>query len=477
MKQINKLLIIVTALLSTVFSNSYQQEKWSLEKCINYALENNIQIKQQEIDTRSKGASLMQSRMNLLPSVNASMNQSYTLGRALDQTTYTFTEDQAITSSYFSVNSSVTLFNGLQALNTIKQNKYNLLASLKDLENLENNISLNIAAAYLQILLNIELLDAAKGQSAITGQQVERTKKLVNAGSLPQGSLLEIQAQAAAEELQVVNARNQLELSYLTLVQLLELDSVSGFDIYIPEIYIIPEDDPDISIKHIYTEAQTVLPRIKSAEYRLRSAESSLDVARGYRSPHFTLSGTYSTGYSDSRQKITGQETVTFPIGETISGELVQTTAQNPIFGSYPFRDQFMDNASTGISLNINIPVFNGWQVNNYISNAKLNILNSEYQLENSKNILYKEIQQAYADAKAALKRYKASEKALIAMEESFKYTEQRFEVGLVNTVDYNSAKNQLRNTKSELIQSKFDYIFKIKILDFYQGKPLSLGN
>lgn len=296
MKQNNKLIIIVAVLLSIVFSNSYQQEKWSLEKCINYALENNIQIKQQELDTRNKNASLMQSRLDLLPSVNASLNQSYTLGRALDQTTYTFTEDQAITSSYFSVNSSVTLFNGLQGLNTIKQNRFNLLASLNDLENLENNISLNIAAAYLQILLNIELLDAAKGQLAVTGQQVERTRKLVNAGSLPHGSLLEIQAQAAAEELQVVNAENQMELAYLTLTQLLELDSVSGFEIATPEIYIIPEDDLNISIRYIYTEAQSALPRIKSAEYKLKSAESSLGIARGSRSPTFTLSGTYSTG-------------------------------------------------------------------------------------------------------------------------------------------------------------------------------------
>ena len=168
---------------------------------------------------------------------------------------------------------------------------------------------------------------------------------------------------------------------------------------------------------------------------------------------------------------------MTIPIGETVSGEVVQSTIQNPIFGTYAFSDQFRDNASTGISLVVSVPILNGWQANNYVSNAKLNILNSKYQLEYSKNMLFKEIQQAYADAKASLKRYKASEKALVAMEESFKYTKQRFEVGLVNIVDYNSAKNQLRNTKSELIQSKFDYIFKTKILDFYQGKPLNLGN
>ncbi len=477
MKQINKLMIIVTTLLVTVFSNSYQQERWSLEECINYALENNIQIKQQVLDTRYKNASLIQSRLDLLPSINASANQSYTLGRALDQTTYTFSEDQAITSSYFSINSSVTLFNGLQGYNKMKQNRFSLLASLKDLEKLENDISLNIAAAYLQILFSIELLDAATGQLAITVQQVERTGKLVNAGSLPHGSLLEIQAQAAAEELQVVNTRNQLELAYLTLYQLLELDSISGFEIDIPEIFIIPDNDPDISINTIYTAAQSTLPQIQSAEYKLKSAESSLDVARGYRSPSISFSGTYSTGYSDSRQKITGQEPVTIPIGETTGGELVYTTSQTPVFGTYPFRDQFTDNASTGITLGVNIPLFNGWQVNNQISNAHLNILSSQYQLENSKNMLYKNIQQAYADAKASLKRYKASEKALIAMEESFKYTEQRFEVGLVNTVDYNSAKNQLRNTKSELIQSKFDYIFKTKILDFYQGKPISMDH
>ncbi len=477
MRQINKFIVIVTALLSSVFSTSYQQEKWTLDKCINYALENNIQIKQQEIDTRTRSASLWQSKLDLLPSINANFNQNYSLGRALDQTTYTFTEDQTIMSNYFSVNSSVTLFNGLQKINTIKQNKFNLLASLKDLEKFENDITLNICASYLQILLSIELLDAANGQLAVTEQQVERTGKLVKAGSLPQGSLLEIQAQAAAEELQVVNAQNQLELAYLTLIQLLELDTISDFEIDIPEISIIPEDVFNISIQNIFYTAQSALPQIKSAEYKLRSAEHSLNIAKGYRSPNLSLSGTYSSGYSDSRQKKTDQETVTIPIGETVSGEVVQSTTQIPVFGTYAFSDQFRDNASTGISLVVSVPILNGWQANNYVSNAKLNILNSKYQLEYSKNMLFKEIQQAYADAKASLKRYKASEKALVAMEESFKYTKQRFEVGLVNIVDYNSAKNQLRNTKSELIQSKFDYIFKTKILDFYQGKPLNLGN
>ncbi len=334
---------------------------------------------------------------------------------------------------------------------------------------------MNIAAAYLQILLNIELLNAAKNQQEITHQQVKRTEKLVNAGSLPRANFLEIQAQAAAEELQTVNVQNQLDLSYLTLIQLLELDSVKSFEIVIPEIEISIEEEIIADVENVFEVSQGVLPQIKSAEYKLESAKTSLNIARGGRSPQISLSGSYYSGYSDARQRIVGYNPQQVIVGYTQGGEPITNEFQEPIYGTYPFFDQISDNRSTTLSISLNVPIFNGWAINNSISNAKISILNSKYSLQYSKNVLYREIQQAYADAKAALKKYKASEQALVAMEESFKYTKQRYAVGLVNTVDYNTAQNQLANTHSDLLQAKYEYIFKIKILDFYQGKPLSL--
>lgn len=476
MKQNKAIRFLFMALFMHFFSTVYSQDKWSLERCILHAIENNIQIKQQGLDTRVRENSLLQSKMNLLPSLNGSYGQSYATGRALDQTTYEFKENQTIVSGSVSASASVALFNGFQKINTIRQNQSDLMASLKDLDKMKNDVSLNIAAAYLQILLNTELLNAAKSQYEITVQQVNRTEKLVNSGSLPRASLLEIQAQAAADELKVVNAQNFTDLSYLILVQLLELETEKGFEIEIPVIEVPAGSEVIADAEEIFEISQGVLPQIKSAEYRLKGAQRSLYVAMGGYSPRISLSGNFYTGYSDARQLITGTNSIQVQVGQTEGGEWVYSQYDQPVFGIYPTRDQLSDNINKSLSFNITIPIFNGWYVNNAVSNARVSILNHRYNLEYSKNLLYKEIQQAYADAKAALKKYKASEKALIAMEESFNYTKQRYEVGLINTVDYNAAITQLENTRSDLLQSKYEYIFKMKILDFYQGKPLSLN-
>jgi outer membrane protein len=436
---------------------SLGQEPWSLENCIQYAFENNISIKQQALNTEYNSNILQQSKIGLAPNLNAGANHGWSFGRALDQTTYEFTEQESIMSTNLNVNSRVTLFNGLQQFNTIKQNEFNLMASLQDLEKLKNDISMYIASAYLQILFNRELLAVSQSQLETTQAQVERTRKLVDAGSLAYGSLLEILAQAASEELNVVNAQNQLDISYLNLIQILDLDSVGDFDIIIPEFGDIATQEIMVSVSSVFREATTLLPQIKSAEYQLASSQKELDIARGNRSPSLSLTGSFGTGYSDYRERLVNPDPV------------------NPVFEPYPFWDQITDNRSTGISLGLSVPIFNGWMVNTSISNARLGVMNSKLNLESQKNTLYKEIQQAYADAVAARKRYLSTQEALASMEESFKYTEHKFEVGLVNTVDYTTEKNRLAATQSDLLQSKYDYIFKMKILDFYRGIPLSL--
>ncbi len=477
-------LIPIVFIFSILFSfrSSGQQKKWSLEECISYAIKNNIQVKQQELNAEFSQNTLFQSRINALPTLNGAASHSYSFGRALDESTYLFTIDTAIQSNNFYISSSFTLFNGLQTQNTIRQNKYNLLVAREDVEKIKNDISLSISLAYLQILLNKELLEVSKNQLDITKQQIKRTSQLVEAGSLARGSLLEIQAQAASEELSVVNAENYLDISYLNLTQLLELETVSDFTILVPELPVPGEDFLIEQVNLIYKDAENVFPQIKSAEYSLKSSEIGLDIARGSRSPRISLQGSYSTRYSNIRSKLSiGDDKVVppFPIG-TVEGtgqtvySFPQTITQMGE-GNYPFRDQFKDNLTYGLALNLSIPIFNGWQTNTAISNSKLSVLNSRYQLQYTKNLLYKEIQQSYADAVAALKKYRATEKAVSSMEESFRYTEQKFNVGLVNSVDYNTSKNQLTRTQSDLLQAKYEFIFKTKVLEFYRGNPLTL--
>ena len=454
------------------------QQPWSLEDCIRYAMENNIQIKQAVLNTEYSENLLNQSRLGQIPNLNASSNYSYSWGRALDQTTYQFTDDQQINSLSMGVTSSANLFNGLRTRNTIERNRLNLMASYEDVEKIRNDISLNIAAAYLSILFNKELVAVTGSQLEITGQQVERTRKMVDAGRLAQGSFLEIQAQYAAEELNLVNAENQLEISLLNLQQILDLPVDTAFDVSIPDLPDPGDNLMVIDADQVFLTAEQEMPEIKSARLQVESSERDLKIAESGRYPRIFISANYNSGFSDIRQKVVDINEIDNPqIEVTGGGDPVYSLYPQtiPIYGSYPFFEQIRDNTSVGLGAGISVPIFNGWQVQTNVANAHIQLENQRLELQNRRNVLYASIQQAFADALAALKKFTASEQALIAMEESFKYTEKKFEVGLVNTVDYNTSKNQLSATQSDLLQAKYDFIFKTRILNFYRGEPITL--
>jgi outer membrane protein len=426
-----------------------QQKQWTFEECIAHALENNIQIKQQEIMTRYQESSLEQSKLNLLPSLNGSANHYYSFGRSYDRTSNTYTVGETVQSNSFNVSSNMSLFNGLVNYNTIQKNKYELLATEQDLEGFRSDISLNVALAYLQILLNNELVATTASQVELTNQQIDRTRKLVDAGSLARGNLLDIEAQAAREELQLITLQNQLAISLLTLAQLLELPSADSFKIVIPEIAVDPvafESNPD----SIYSVAEKIRPEILGAEYKLKGAEYDLAIAKGGRSPQLSVGASWNTAYSDNR---------------------IDLVTLQP----YGFGTQLDINRNSAVGFSLSIPILNGWMVNTQIKNSRLGIENSRYALENTKKQLYKNIQQAYTDATGALKRYYSSQKAVSSMEEAYRYAEQKLNVGLVTAVDYNQSKTQLLNAQSEMAQAKYEYVFKSKVLDFYKGIPLSL--
>lgn len=446
--KIKSSLILIIMLMSTLLLHS-QQKEWTLEECIAHALQNNIQIKQQEIVTLYQESALEQSKLDLLPTLNGSASNRYSFGRALDETTNRYTENETIKSNSFSAGSNLSLFNGLINYNTIKKNEYQLLASEQDLEGFRDDISLNVALAYLQILLNHELVSTTTAQVEMTKQLIERIRKLVDAGSLARGNLLDIEAQVAREELQLITLQNQLTISYLTLAQLLELPSAEGFAIDVPAIeldQVTFEGNPD----SIFIVAAKIRPEVLSAEYRLKGAEYDLAIAKGSRSPQLSLGASWGTSYSDNRIDINTLET-------------------------YDFWTQLDINRNAAVGLTLNIPILNGWMVNTRIKNSKLDIQNSKYTLENTRKQLYKNIQQAYTDAKGAMKKYYSSQKAVASMEEAFRYAEQKLNVGMVTAIDFNQSKTQLLNAQSEMAQSKYEYVFKTKVLDFYRGIPLTL--
>jgi outer membrane protein len=440
------IMIIACALASQgmIFS---QQKVWSLEDCIRYAIENNITIKQQTVMTNIQKNSLDLAKYKLLPSVNGQASYNISSGRALDQSTYTYI-NQTLQSEYFYIGGQMTVFDGLQNYNNIQKNKYLVLAGQQDLQKTSDNIALSVALAYLQILLNKELVAANQNQLDITLQQIEKTRKLVDAGSVAKGNLLQIQAQAAQEELSLITQKNFLETSILTLTQFLELKTPAGFEIVAPEINVDPNSIVSGDIDEIFATAVKNRPEIKSSELKLTASQYDLKIAKGGRSPQLSLNYSYNARYSNPTN----------------------------LPGDQSFVGQLKTSKSPGAGLTLNIPILNGWQVNKNISNSKYNIQISEYAVEGTKKDLYKNIQQAYTDAVASLKKLNVSIKAIASTEESFRYTEQKFNVGMVTPVDYNAAKTQLLKAQSDNAQAKYEFLFKTKVLDFYKGLPLKLN-
>jgi outer membrane protein len=451
-------------------------KSWSLEDCINYALTNNIQVKQAELNTKLADVNLFQSEGNLLPSINANASHSYNIGRTVDRFTNEFA-DSKVLSQNLSVSADITLFSGMQNINSIKQNRYNYMAAKFDSDKMRNDISLNVATAYLQVLFSMELLQNATNQVGITTAVVDRTKKMFEAGSTAKGTLLDIQAQLASEELNVTNAQNQLDIAYLSLAQLLNLSSPKDLSIVKPEITIDAGALLAATPDQVYNSAIGSLPEVKSADLKVKSAEKGVSMAWGGLSPRLVFSASYGTGYSGASQRYIGSPSF---LGYSPDGSITTAgdTVLSPLYSTpetekIPFADQFRDNVNKSFGFYLTVPLFNKFQTKSAIDRARIQKMSAELDVISTKLQIQKNVQQAYADANAGLKKYASSQKAVEAMEESFKYTEQKFNVGMLNTNDFNDTKNKLAKAQSDLLQAKYEYVFKTKVLDFYQGKPL----
>jgi len=442
-------------ILSSMYISA--QEVWSLQKCIDHALQNNIQIKQQELQTEISRNNSKQSKYNLLPSVGGSLGESINMGRNIDYGTNTYV-NKTTNSTSVGVSASATLFNGFKNYHQIKKSELDLLAGIAGLDKIKNDIQLNIASAYLNILYNVELVKVSQDQIATTNLQLDRTNKLVEAGKLPKGDLLKINAQLAQEELQLVSYQNSLESSYLTLSQILELQSPKDFMIEIPEVSVDKQAKDPMTVEASYNVALGVLPEIKQYEAYLKASEKDHKIAFANYFPSLSVSAGFNSGYSST------------------IGALATPGDINSAFILTPFWDQITNSNYGGyISLSLQIPIFNKFQVRNNVKNSKIRMSQAELNLENTKKNVYKSIQQANADAVAALKKYYATQKSVESLEESFRYSQEKYNVGKLNSIDYNLSKNQLANAQSELLRAKYEYVFKTKILDFYRGNPFSL--
>ena len=460
-------------------SGSGQAQKiWTLEDCINYALENNLDINKQLLTVETNKDAVLQSGLGMLPNLNANGTNVWNFGQTIDQYTNTFATN-TVRSNNFYIASNVTLFGGLQKLNSFKENKINLLASKYDLDVIKNSISLSVAGFYLDILFNLELLDVANEQLQITTAQSERMEKMVEAGSSARGDLLNIQAQKATEQLNVVDAQNRLYISNLSLQQLIDLPVTLDFRVEKPLLKAVQAPKEKINAEIIFEHALKTRPEIKSAELRVESAQKRLAIARGYIQPNLSLSGSWGTGYSGVAEQINPNVAPTIShdtVGRTFpSNEKVIIDQLNYPYRTKSFTDQLRDNSNQSVGFYLNIPIFNGWQGRTAISQAKIQKSQAELDLGIKTRDLRKIIEQAYADAVSALQKYTASQEKVNAQEEAFKYAQQKFDVGVMTSFDYNNTKKDLTLAQSQLLQAKYDFIFKTTILDFYMGNPIKI--
>lgn len=453
--------------------------KLTLQECVDIALKNNIQVKQSVLQVEANQNNLNQSRYNKYPSLNGNVSQGFSFGRGIDPFTNAAITQQ-ITFNNYNLSANVTLYAGGQIQNTIRQNDLVLRASQEDVQATKENTSLSIAGAYLNVLNNEDLIAISQAQAEQTKRQIERIEKLVRAGALPETNLLDLQAQLANDELSIVNNQNAVDAAKLQLLQLMNVNP--NQDIQLDRIAVNTQlQNYDATPQQIYDIALQGQANIKAANLRIESAEIGIELAKAALKPTLSFGAGLSTNYSSAAQRALRGEPVdvTTTANVLFNGQTVpiQFVTQQPTFSyqKIQYFDQLNSNQNKNLSFNLRIPIFNAFQAKTRVANSFINKKNIEYQAESSKQQLRQNIETAYNNMLAASKRYAATQKQVTSLELAFRASETRFNVGALNSVDYNLAKTNLDRARANLIQAKYEYVFRTKILDFYQNKPLTL--
>ena len=465
----------ITLIILSFISTIAFPQAWNLQQCIDYALKNNPTIKQNALNADINMVSYNQSKATILPSLNAGANHTYNNGQKIDPYTNKFASSTILSENFYA-QAQVTLWSGLQQYNNVKKNQYAYLSSKENYEQQKNDLALNVASSFLQVVYNTELLKVADNQVQISQQQLDRTQKLADAGAAAMSSVYDIKAQLATDQYSYVTAQNNYNLSLLSLKQLLYLDSLNSFSIEKPAFELTAADLAAYQPTDIYQMALKSQHKIKSAEYNLISSEKNLSYAKGKISPSLTLSGTLGSGYSGLDKTISSAVfTGTTSTGYyTSTGEQVVQPTFNTTTKTTAWANQLNNNLNKSIAFSLSIPLFNGLSTYANIQTAKLQMLSNQYGYDIAKQQLYKTIVQAYTDAQGALNKYASAKVAYETSVQSFNYAEQKFNAGVLNSFDFNNSKNRTLKTETDMLNAKYDFIFKLKVLDYYQGKPLT---
>lgn len=436
-----KKVLILFLIFYFSFSTARAQRQWTLRQCTEYAISHNLSIKQKDNQCRKQELQLSTAKNSRLPDLSGSVSESFSFGRGLTiDNTYT---NRSTSSTSFSLGTSIPLFTGFQIPNNIKLNQLNLEAATQDLEKAKNDIRMQVAQAYVQILYDMEIADVAVRQVEIDSMQVARLQAFLNNGKASGAELSQQKATLAQSQLTATQAQNNLHLSILALTQLLELPTPDGFSVVRPNV---PSNlNIPINPNQIYQESLLFKPEVKAEQLRLDASEKSIKIAQSALYPTLSLSG----GLQSNYYKVSGM----------------------PADG---FMSQLKNNFSQYIGLNLNIPIFNRFSTRNNIRSARIDWENQQLQLDNVKKSLYKEIQQVYYNAVAAQAKYESSEVARQSSEDAFTLTQAKYENGKANITEFNEAKNRFLKAESDLVQARYEYLYQTSLLDFYRGKDLN---
>ena len=429
------------------FSPCGAQTPWTLEKCIDYAVEHNIAVRQMENQIEQRQLQLQTSKAQRLPDLNASAGQNFSFGRGLTaENTYTNTNTS---STSFSIGTSVPLFTGFQIPNQVKLSQLNLEAATKDLEKARNDIRTQVAQAFVQTLYDMEISNVARRQIAIDSAQVARLKVLLEVGRASHAELSQQQATLAQSQLTATQAQNNVQLALLNLSQLLELDTPEGFAIAVPDSSLhsslLTPNSSLLTPESIFAEAEGIRPEIQSEQVRLKATEHSIKIAQAGLYPSLSFSAGLGTNYY------------------TTSG-----------FPSDGFGKQLKNNFSQYLGFNLSIPIFNRLQTRSSIRSARVDRLNQQLQLDNVRKQLYKEIQQAYYNTVAARQKLSSSQQARQASQDAFALVQAKYEQGKATITEFNEARNNMLKAESDLTQARYEYLYQTALIRFYQGKPMT---
>ncbi|MFV0507524.1 MAG: TolC family protein [Bacteroidales bacterium] len=421
------------------------QEVWNFNKCVQYALEHNINVKQTELSLENKKLMEAQAKNNRLPSLNANLSEYLNFGKTLGPDNVYYDINSSSLSG--SLNASMIIWNNSRMSKLLEQQALAVQADEALLQKVQNDISLNVASVFLDVVLAGKLLEVAKEQIEITKAQLAQTQTLIDGGKVAESKIYEIQAQLASEELEIVSRANNLRLTYLSLYQILNVEDGVSFKIEVPDFSKLMILEPEQS-NSIYNSALTFLPEIKQAQIDIEVAKQDIKISRSGRFPSLGLGASYNNQYND------------------YSG--ANTTKLN-------LAEQLRSNQRYGFGVQLSIPIFNQFNYRTQMRQAEINVKNQELNLENQKLGLRNTIDRARLDAKAAFDTYKANQRALEAFKKNFGFMQERFNMQLVTAVEYNTSKNQVQQAESRVQQAKYQYIFRLKILDFYKGLAVEL--